>query len=475
MEQKQQDNTAKKDLSGDKVEKIEEKFSALTLEECSTMIDTNFVQLKSAITNQDWFLVFNSLQAIRLVTVKISEEDPERPFSLITKIGILPHLIEVIGPNYVQHSNIQSEALWILINVLSNDPEAVNGVVSQNGIRMLLDLLSLSKSPEVIDNCLGVLYNISGEEELSYRDGILDSDAVGILINLYENNKTNHKILTELALLISNLVRGKPYPQEKIMLQLLPLLAQLIDAMDNQTLESTLFTFRYISTASEKACELIIKLNVASKIAKFTLHENKNVKDLAFQTVGDLLSSSDEVVNTFLNAGLLEGISISLKSNNMPNSLRIEILWIVSNIVVSPSDVIAKVLNSDIISIIVNTCLKEETTIRKEALEVIWRLVNSCSVEQFQELMKYQLVEQIGNQLEDSQTNIVLLAVNCLDEMLGKSQALAEQKQTQNTVMIELERLDIISKLEILQSHSSDQVYKSTLKILETYFAVDKE
>eukprot|EP01017_Pseudomicrothorax_dubius_P039392 TRINITY_DN6030_c0_g1_i6.p1 TRINITY_DN6030_c0_g1~~TRINITY_DN6030_c0_g1_i6.p1 ORF type:complete len:173 (+),score=17.87 TRINITY_DN6030_c0_g1_i6:40-558(+) len=163
MEQKQQDNTAKKDLSGDKVEKIEEKFSALTLEECSTMIDTNFVQLKSAITNQDWFLVFNSLQAIRLVTVKISEEDPERPFSLITKIGILPYLIEVIGPNYIQHSNIQSEALWILINVLSNDPEAVNGVVSQNGIRMLLDLLSLSKSPEVIDNCLGVLYNISGE------------------------------------------------------------------------------------------------------------------------------------------------------------------------------------------------------------------------------------------------------------------------------------------------------------------------
>lgn len=73
--------------------------------------------------------------------------------------------------------------------------------------------------------------------------------------------------------------------------------------------------------------------------------------------------------------------------------------------------------------------------------------------------------------LDEDDSKIVVTALECLKKFLRYGNKLKEiNRLNANPILDQLESLNAILKIEKLQEHKSDEVYKTALSILEEFF-----
>jgi len=161
-----------------------------------------------AAQNCDWE---NLIQIIKFLRESIGNDENKVPARAIIELDIVPVLLNLLGEDFEKLRNLQSECAWLLANISAGSSEDTAYLFDQGILPVLYGSLSTTNE-DLHENVMWALANIAGEKNLKYRDEILKQ---GILKKIVRQLCTTPKriLYSRTAVwLISNLLRGKPYP-----------------------------------------------------------------------------------------------------------------------------------------------------------------------------------------------------------------------------------------------------------------------
>jgi len=155
-------------------------------------------------------------------------------------------------------------------------------------------------------------------------------------------------------------------------------------------------------------------------------------------------------------------------------SIRKEACWTISNITAGNKQQIQTIIDANIIPHLIQLLSHAEYEIKKEAA---WALSNATSggaPDQIRYLVSQGCIKPLCDLLVVSDVRIVNVALEALENILKVGEADAKESGS-NQYTAFIDQADGLEKIENLQNHANNEIYKKAVDILETYFAVEND
>jgi hypothetical protein len=195
----------------------------------------------------------------------------------------------------------------------------------------------------------------------------------------------------------------------------------------------------------------------------------------ALCVVGNIVRrGEDQQKQTVIDGGALPRLLALL--NSPKKGIRKEACWTISNITAGTREQIQAVIEANIIPPLVHLLATAEFDIKKEAAWSISNATSGGSPEQIKYLVTQGCIKPLCDLLTCNEPRLVTVALEGIENVLKAGEHEAQQGASPSnpytTFVDEAEGLD---KLEQLQTHNNEEVYKKAVHILETYFGLDDD
>ncbi|KAJ1622912.1 armadillo-type protein [Pavlovales sp. CCMP2436] len=387
-------------------------------------------QLIAGINSDDANLQLQAVTQFR----KLLSIERSPPIEEVIAAGVVPRFVQLLQCS--DNPALQFEAAWALTNIASGTSEHTREVISNGSVPIFVQLL-LSHNDDVREQAVWALGNIAGDSP-ECRDLVLNH---GALLPLLEQLNPNSKMsmLRNATWTLSNLCRGKPQPQWEYVSPALPKLAQLIFSNDEEVLADGCWALSYLSDGPNEKIQAVLDTGICPRIVELMGQPHASVQTPALRTAGNIVTGDDMQTQAVINCGVLPKLLKLLTSAK--KGIRKEACWTISNITAGTREQIQAVIEANVVPPLVQLLQTAEFDIKKEAA---WSLSNATSGG---------TPEQAGE--VESTNNPVAYPSNPYTQFVDEAEGL--------------------DKLEGLQSHHNEDVYKKAVNILETYFGLDDE
>ena len=231
-----------------------------------------------------------TLQAVRSIRRLLSTGN-DTPVAEVTDSGILPLIIGLLYKS--QNEEIVFEATWVLTNVANT--EHTSAVV--DAVPFLVPLL-VSNSEYLREQAVWCLSNIAGDS-IRLRDIVLATDASTYIVKNI-NSPANESLLGNMVWALSNLSRGKPVPDLKLVQEVVPCLASVVrtivnspDAGDRTSiLRDACWTLYHLSDGDDERIQKVVDTGIIETLVGFL-----SVPGLvlpALQTLSNIVTGDEE-------------------------------------------------------------------------------------------------------------------------------------------------------------------------------------
>jgi len=184
-------------------------------------------------------------------------------------------------------------------------------------------------------------------------------------------------------------------------------------------------------------------------------------------------TGDDTQTQNVLNCGALPKLLALL--NSPKKGIRKEACWTISNITAGTVEQIQAVIEANIIPPLVHLLGTAEFDIKKEAAWSISNATSGGKPEQIKYLVQQGCIKPLCDLLTCNDPRLVTVALEGIENVLKAGEhELAQNNQT-NPYVLFVDEAEGLDKLEQLQSHQNEDVYKKAMHILETYFGLDDE
>lgn len=185
----------------------------------------------------------------------------------------------------------------------------------------------------------------------------------------------------------------------------------------------------------------------------------------ALRSVGNIVTGTDSQTDTVLKCGVLDHMNKLL--SNPRNSIVKEAAWTISNITAGSPAQIQAVIEAGIFESVAKVLEMGDFRSQKEAAWVITNTTSSGTPEQI-----VYLLERVGvlppfcNLLDSKDARTVIVVLTGLKNLFQ----LAEKLGGTDSLARAIEECGALDKLEALQSHENDEVYKQAYQLIDAYF-----
>lgn len=163
-------------------------------------------------------------------------------------------------------------------------------------------------------------------------------------------------------------------------------------------------------------------------------------------------------------------MNVALSCLLSQRNVRKETAWLLSNIAAGTQEQISTLFQ---VFAIVQTLVDMSTSavweVRKEAIFAVANMFLSKNPKEIATLVDLDADEAMVMVLDLTDTKLVLYALDAIENMLKVS---SERNRNYDRFFEEYGGID---KLERLQEHADDRVYKKVVKIIETFFGVEED
>uniref|UniRef100_A0AAR2LDH9 Importin subunit alpha n=1 Tax=Pygocentrus nattereri TaxID=42514 RepID=A0AAR2LDH9_PYGNA len=379
---------------------------------------------------------------------KLLSSDRNPPIDDLVRSGILPVLVKCLDRD--DHPSLQFEAAWALTNIASGTSAQTQAVVQSNAVPLFLKLLH-SPHQNVCEQAVWALGNIIGDGP-QCRDYVISLGAVKPLLS-FICPTVPLSFLRNVTWVIVNLCRNKdpPPPMETV---------QEVDI-----LVDTVWAVSYLTDGGNEQIQMVIESGVVPFLVPLLSHQEVKVQTAALRAVGNIVTGTDEQTQAVLNCDVLAHFPTLL--THPKDKINKEAVWFLSNITAGNQQQVQAVIDAGLIPMVIHQLTKGDFGTQKEAAWAISNLTISGKKEQVEYLIQQGVVAPLCGLLEVRDTQVVQVVLDGLKNIL----LMAGEQASAVTVIIE--ECGGLEKIENLQQHENEYIYKLAFEIIDMYFSGD--
>ncbi|VDP14596.1 unnamed protein product [Heligmosomoides polygyrus] len=418
---------------------------------------------------------------------KMLSSDRNPPIDDLISSDILPILVNCLVSDDV---NLQFEAAWALTNIASGTSEQTQAVVNAGAVPLFLELLS-SGNMNVCEQAVWALGNIIGDGP-HFRDYCLGLGILPLLLN-FITPEIPLGFLRNVTWVIVNLCRSKdPPPTPEIVKTILPALVLLIHHDDPNILVDTVWALSYLTDGGNEQIQLVIDSGIVPSLVPMLGHSDAKVQTAALRAVGNIVTGSDEQTQLVLDCGVLQEMPQLL--SHQKEKINKEAVWFLSNITAGNQNQVQAVLDAGLMPLIINLLGKADFPTQKAGVyclllflfcivvcrsvflyiieenlisEAAWAVSNvtiSGRPDQVEQMVNCGVIRPFCALLDCKEPQIIQVVLDGINNILKMAGAGVEAICTQ------IEECGGLDKIEQLQNHDNEEIYKLTYEIIDTYF-----
>uniref|UniRef100_A0A8C6P060 Importin subunit alpha n=1 Tax=Nothobranchius furzeri TaxID=105023 RepID=A0A8C6P060_NOTFU len=377
-------------------------------------------------TSDNAVIQLSAVQAAR----KLLSSDRNPPIDDLIKSGILPILVKCLERD--DNPSLQFEAAWALTNIASGTSAQTQAVVKSNAVPLFLRLLH-SPHQNVCEQAVWALGNIIGDGP-QCRDYVISLGVVKPLLS-FINPSIPITFLRNVTWVIVNLCRNKdPPPPMETVQEILPALCVLIYHTDINILVDTVWALSYLTDGGNEQIQMVIDSGVVPFLVPLLSHQEVKVQTAALRAVGNIVTGTDEQTQVVLNCDVL---------SHFPNLLT------------HPKEKI-------------NKAPRISVPLRMRG-EAVWFLSNitAGNQQQVEFLVEQNVIPPFCSLLSVKDSQVVQVVLDGLKNIL----IMAGDEASTITEIIE--ECGGLEKIENLQQHENEDIYKLAFEIIDQYFSGD--
>ncbi|XP_003744212.1 importin subunit alpha-3 [Galendromus occidentalis] len=366
----------------------------------------------------------------------------------------------------LEEFDIQHSVLWILSNIACGDSNHVAEVAARlEKISPVIKKANVAE--ETLVQGLRLLANVAGDSP-EYRDLVVRHFSFEALRKSFEGN-SSAQVLEDAVRLLSNIARQGPRVGARMGRKILESFYHILGFLHcecrvvSEICKALLNVLHYLEEPSTLNLLASLKIMLVMARHPYTVQCTQSCLGDLVLLIADLLSTSDELCEEFIDQGILNPLSIVLHGEIC--ELYQLACFAIANVFAGNPALIQRIINKDLLKVVFHVLEHGDLEVRREAAIALCCFVENADHRQLLYAIKKGMLPPVVRMLDHFDASIVTDILASLLRLLCR----AKDRKMEDELIRGMDEAGIVERLQTLVDHDHHPISQQAEGFIHLY------